>query len=58
MLSDAINMGHGSPTKLIDAIKVIADFVDIEPLINFKETTKGDVRITYADISKARRLLG
>jgi len=51
-------MGHGSPTKLIDAIKVIADFVDIEPLINFKETTKGDVRITYTDISKARRPLG
>jgi len=58
LLGNAINIGHGSPTKLIDAIKVIADFVGIEPLINFKETTKGDVRITYADISEARRLLG
>ena len=33
-------------------------FVGVKPKIVFTELKKGDVRATYADISKARKLLG
>ena len=58
VVNEVINVGSGSPVKLIDTVNLIADILGIEPKIVFEEEKKGDVRITYADISKARRLLG
>ncbi len=52
------NIGGGSRVELIEAIKVIEQIIGQEAKIKFEETKKGDVRDTYADISKARSILG
>jgi len=57
-VGEVINVGSGRPVKLIDAIKLIAEILGIEPRVIYKEEQKGDVRHTYADISRATRLLG
>jgi nucleoside-diphosphate-sugar epimerase len=43
---------------LKDLIYGIASSLDVEPTIKQLPTQPGDVKQTYADISKARRLLG
>ena len=58
LLGEAINVGSSRPVKLLDAVKMISDIVGVEPQIVFSEPRKGDVKVTYADISKARKLLG
>jgi len=58
VVGEVINVGSGSPVSIIDSIRVIADIVGVEPEIVFVERKKGDVRATYADIGKARKLLG
>jgi len=57
LLGEAINIGSARPIKLIDAIKTITDILGVEPRLVFLKPKGGDVRITYADISKAERLL-
>ena len=57
VVGEVINIGSGSPISIIDSIRVIADIVGIEPEIVYVEKQRGDVRATYADIGKARRLL-
>jgi len=56
-LGEAINIGSSNPVKLIDAVNLIADIIGVEPQIIFEPPKKGDVKITYADITKARKLL-
>ncbi len=56
-VGEVINVGSSNPVKLIDVIKLLSDIMSIEPRIVFKEVQKGDVRVTYADISKARKIL-
>ena len=58
LLGEAINVGSSRPVKLLDAVKMISDIVGVEPQLVFSEPRKGDVKVTYADISKARKLLG
>lgn len=52
------NLGNSSPLKLIDLIKAIEKNTGIKAVLNFIEEQKGDVPITYADISKAKKILG
>ena len=58
LLGEAINVGSSRPVKLLDAVKMISGIVGVEPQIVFSEPRKGDVKVTYANISKARKLLG
>jgi UDP-glucose 4-epimerase len=58
IIGQAINVGYGRPVKLMDAIEIIAELCNAKPQIMFKEEMKGDVKATWADISKARKLLG
>ncbi len=51
------NVGGGSRIELIDAIRVLEEVLG-EADVRFEESKKGDVRDTYADISKARDVLG
>jgi len=53
-----VTIGYGKPVKLMDAIEIIAELCNVEPQIVFKEEMKGDVKATWADVSKARKLLG
>jgi nucleoside-diphosphate-sugar epimerase len=55
---EIINLGGAETTELRDLIQGIADALDIVPEIKQLPTQPGDVKRTYADISKARRLLG
>ena len=55
---EVVNVGSGRPVKLIDAVRAIASITGCEPNVVFEEPRRGDVRITYADTSRAGRLLG
>jgi len=55
---EIINLGGSAPTQLRDLISGIADALDFTPEIEQLPRQPGDARRTYADISKARELLG
>jgi dTDP-L-rhamnose 4-epimerase len=58
---DVYNVGTGRPTRLVDLLALLAktipgaDKIQPEVLGRFRE---GDIRACYADIDRARRLLG
>ncbi len=54
---EIINIGSGRPIKLLDMVAVVADVLGRQPTIEFKPEQPGDVPRTWADISKAGRLL-
>ena len=55
---EIINLGGSETTQLKDLIAGIGEAVGIEPEIERLPMQPGDVKRTYADISKAKRLLG
>lgn len=55
---EILNLGNSSPISLIDMIKTIAKELGVEPKINKLPMQPGDVEITFADISKAKDLIG
>lgn len=55
---EIINLGSNNPISLRDMILMIGQALDVEPKIERLPMQPGDVDRTYADISKARRLLG
>ncbi|WP_263785020.1 NAD-dependent epimerase/dehydratase family protein [Salinibacter grassmerensis] len=54
---EIINLGGSETTQLKDLISGIAEAMDITPEIEQLPTQPGDVKRTYADISKAQELL-
>lgn len=55
---EVINLGGESPTRLIELVEVIAETLGVEPEIEWLPNQPGDVPVTYADVTKARELLG
>ncbi|MFW6437491.1 MAG: GDP-mannose 4,6-dehydratase [Armatimonadota bacterium] len=55
---EIINLGGSSPIRLDEMIAAVGDAVGVEPTVNVLEDQPGDVPRTYADVSKAKRLLG
>lgn len=55
---EIINLGSSSPVSLKDMIDAVAKALNIEPKIKQMPMQAGDVNGTFADISKAKRLLG
>ena len=55
---EVFNIGGGSRVTLNRVIEIIRDFVGREPEIRCVETQKGDVRHTFADMTKAEERLG
>jgi UDP-glucuronate 4-epimerase len=55
---DAFNLGNSHPVQLIKLIEIIERALGRKAEIRWHPQQPGDVPITYADISKARRLLG
>ena len=53
-----LNIGNSSPISLREMINVIAKTLNIEPKIKQLPMQPGDVERTYADISKAKKLIG
>lgn len=55
---DVINLGSDQPVVLMEAIRLIERLVDRTAHIDFKPRHPADVMATWADISKAKRILG
>lgn len=55
---EILNLGNSSPTSLKEMIQTIAKILNIEPKIKQLPMQLGDVDRTYADISKAKKLIG
>ncbi len=55
---EILNLGGAYTTSLKDLIHWIAEELAVEPRIDYLPGQPGDVPITYADVSKAARLLG
>lgn len=55
---EIINLGSNNPISLKEMINTIGEVLNIEPKINQMPMQPGDVDRTYADITKAKRLLG
>jgi UDP-glucuronate 4-epimerase len=55
---EIFNLGGAETTALADLVHWIAEELEVEPRIDYLPDQPGDVPITYADVSKAGRLLG
>jgi len=55
---EVFNLGESSTITLINLVRLIEQISAKPARIDFQPSQPGDVEITYADISKARRLLG
>ncbi|HWM93218.1 MAG TPA: GDP-mannose 4,6-dehydratase [Thermoanaerobaculia bacterium] len=55
---EILNLGGAYTTSLKDLVHWIAEELAVEPRIEYLPAQPGDVPITYADVSKAERLLG
>jgi UDP-glucuronate 4-epimerase len=55
---EILNLGGAETTALKDLVHWIAAELAVEPRIDYLPDQPGDVPITYADVSKAERLLG
>jgi UDP-glucuronate 4-epimerase len=55
---DIFNLGNSSPVQLSDFIALLEKVTDLEAVINTKPLPAADPPITYANVDKARRLLG
>ncbi len=55
---EIVNLGGSRTTTLNRLIELIAGALDVAPLVHELPPQPGDVPITFADVSKARRLWG
>jgi UDP-glucuronate 4-epimerase len=55
---EILNLGGADTTALADLVRWIAAELAVEPRIDYRPDQPGDVPITYADVTKAGRLLG
>ncbi len=55
---EILNIGNSSPTSLKEMINTIAEALKVTPNIKQLPMQPGDVDRTYADISKAKKLIG
>jgi UDP-glucuronate 4-epimerase len=55
---EVINLGGDRPVVLADMIQTISTHLEREPIIQYRPAHPADVQATWADISKAERVLG
>ena len=55
---EILNLGENTPITLLQMVRTIEAALGKKAIINFLPMQPGDVYQTYADISKARRLIG
>jgi UDP-glucuronate 4-epimerase len=55
---ETINLGNSTPVKLTELVEQIYSIAGKKPNIVYAPMQAGDVELTYADISKAEKLLG
>ncbi|MBL8859392.1 MAG: GDP-mannose 4,6-dehydratase [Planctomycetes bacterium] len=52
------NLGESATTSLSELVGMIGEACGVKPVLDRRPMQPGDVLITYADVSKAQRLLG
>ena len=57
-MHEVFNLGESETTELSRLIELLEESLGKKAIIDRQPTQPGDVPITYADISKARRMLG
>lgn len=57
-MHEVFNLGESETTELKRLIELLEDSLGIKAVIDHQSMQPGDVPVTFADISKARRLLG
>lgn len=55
---EILNLGNSTPTTLKEMINIIGEVLNKKPKIKQLPMQPGDVERTYADISKAKKLIG
>lgn len=55
---EIVNLGNSSPISLKEMINIIAKVLNKEPIIDQMPMQPGDVDRTYADITKAKQMIG
>jgi UDP-glucuronate 4-epimerase len=55
---EIINLGRGEPVLMADFVKIVEDLVGAEAVLSTPPAPPSEPKITFADIAKARRLLG
>ena len=55
---EILNLGNSSPVSLKEMINIIGQVIGVEPKIKQFPMQPGDVDRTFADISKAKKLIG
>jgi UDP-glucose 4-epimerase len=57
-VGEIFNVGSGSATTINELAKTIIELSDSESEISYKKPRAGDIKNSYADISKGQKLLG
>ncbi len=57
-VGETINLGHSEPIEVRELIAMLEDALGKKAVIDQQPEKPGDMPITYADLSKAERLLG
>jgi nucleoside-diphosphate-sugar epimerase len=55
---EVINLGTDKPVMLLDAVRIVEDAVGKKAKLEFHQSHRADVPATWADITKAKQLLG
>ncbi len=55
---EVFNLGNNQPQSVLEMIRILERLLDKKAIIQFQELPRGEVPVTYADISKAKHLLG
>jgi UDP-glucose 4-epimerase len=58
VVGEVFNIGSSKPTSVGELAKVVLDLTGADVGIRYKPARLGDIRESYADISKAKRMLG
>jgi UDP-glucuronate 4-epimerase len=58
VVGQTINLGHSEPIEIRRLIAMLEEALDRRAVIERREPAPGDLPITFADLTKARRLLG
>ena len=56
--SEVFNIGSGKPTSIKELAETVIDLAGVPSQISYKPIRAGDIKDSYADISKAKMLLG
>jgi UDP-glucose 4-epimerase len=55
---EVFNVGSGKPTSINELAKTILELAGVDLEIRYEKLRAGDIKDSYADISKAKKFLG